>query len=65
MLYHTDEYYDEKLRSRRETGSMISPRDPTKRLVHVGTVYGVLLRDDPFIEIARARVDPRSAPTGS
>jgi hypothetical protein len=60
VLYQTDEYYDERLRSRRGAGQMISPRDPTKRLVLVGPVCGVLLREDRFIEIARARVNPQS-----
>jgi hypothetical protein len=60
VLYHADEYYDERLRSGREAGQMLSPRDRTRRLVHVGMVYGVLLRESRFMEIARARVHPQS-----
>jgi hypothetical protein len=62
VLYHLDDFYDDRLRSRREAGLMISPRDLTKRLVLVGQVWGVLvLPDDRFVEIARARVNAQGA----
>ena len=39
FLYHPDEFYDDKLRERRNSGNMLSP-DSTSRLVLWGTVVG-------------------------
>ena len=44
-LYHTDEYYNERLRKRRNAGIMISQREPRNRLVQIGVVHGVLPLD--------------------
>jgi len=40
FLYHTDEFYDEKLKERRNSMNMISPTKK-ERLVLWGTVYGL------------------------
>jgi len=47
FLYHSDEFYEEKLRERRNSMNMISP-GKMERLVLWGTVYGVNTLDPEF-----------------
>ena len=41
ILYQLDEYYDDGLRQRREQGNMLSPVSAGRRLLLVGSVFGV------------------------
>ncbi len=42
FIIHQDAYYDEKLRSRRRDGNMISTTAPRERLVFIGEIWGAL-----------------------
>lgn len=58
VLYHQDEFYDDLLRDRRNSGNMISPRDPLNRMHYVGNVWGVIPAEMGEIVMARARLCP-------
>jgi hypothetical protein len=56
FLFHSNEFYDNGLRQRRNANLMYSPIDPTHRLFFVGLVWGAPTYGKGSIEIARTRL---------
>lgn len=58
VVYPPEDFYDPRLRQRRDTGNMLSPRDPHARLVHVGPVAGPGPVPPGWIELSRRALGP-------
>jgi hypothetical protein len=57
VLYWQESFYNDKLRNRRNSGNMISPKDPRLRLFKVGKIrQHVDLAPGSYIEIFGKRI---------
>ena len=56
VVYQPEDFYDERLKRRWDSGNLVSPRDPHVRLVHVAAVKGPGPCPPGWTELARSAV---------